>query len=221
LLYPVQLRDFKGRKYPHFVQDISVRWYAFPANYAFARLVPDIGGGGSCIILYLGEAEDMSTRMRRHERLREAMADHGATHTLYHPNFVGVEARRAVERDLIDFYNPVMNVQHRTGTLTAIDGRVAPRNSCQEWPAAAFAHARPHHQLGQIQAFTGLDYLPALGDIGSPAARGRATWPARSLPFAVHATVSFTIGALLPGSAQNAPIQRERLTRLSELRIAR
>jgi hypothetical protein len=143
------------------------------------------------------------------------MADHGATHTIYHPNFVGVKARRAVERDLIDFYNPVMNVQHRMDTLTAIDGRVMPRNASEEWPAAAFDHGRPHRQLGQIQAFAGLDYSPApLGDIGSPAARGRAPWPARPLPFAVRATVSFTIGALFLESTQNTPIQSERLTRL-------
>ena len=96
MLYPVQLRDLTGREYPHFVQGISVPWYQFPANYAFGRLVPEIGGGGSCIILYLGEAEDMSTRMPHHERLHEALVDHGATHALYHPNFGGEEARQLV-----------------------------------------------------------------------------------------------------------------------------
>ena len=100
MLYPVQLRDLTGREYPHFVQGISVPWYQFPANYAFGRLVPEIGGGGSCIILYLGEAEDMSTRMPHHDRLHEALVDHGATHALYHPNFGGEEARRAGVRAL-------------------------------------------------------------------------------------------------------------------------
>jgi hypothetical protein len=140
VLYPVQLRDLTGREYPHFVQGMSVRWYRFPGNYAFARLVPEIGGGGSCIILYLGEAEDMSTHMPHHERLHEALVDHGATHALYHPNFGGVDARRAVERNLIAFYKPVMNAQHRTSALITI-ADWAPR----QWHAFNQMYAERSH----------------------------------------------------------------------------
>jgi len=151
MLYPVQLRDLTGREYPHFVQAISVPWYQFPANYAFGRLVPEIGGGGSCIILYLGEAEDMSTRMPHHERLHEALVDHGATHALYHPNFGGEEARQALERNLIDFYKPVMKAQHRIGALVTIDAWARRWHAANQMPAGdPQSWTLPHRQLGQI-----------------------------------------------------------------------
>jgi hypothetical protein len=70
----------------------------------------------SWTILYAGEAEDMRKRMPGHERLLEAIG-HGATHVLNHVNYGGVNARRDEERDVIGFYNPPMNTQHRTNAF--------------------------------------------------------------------------------------------------------
>jgi len=97
--------------YTYFAFDLFTDWLEVPANYAFARLAPGLGGGWT--VLYFGEAENLRRRIIGHERFLEAIAL-GATHLLGHRNYAGDEARRAEERDLIARHNPTMNVQHRT-----------------------------------------------------------------------------------------------------------
>jgi hypothetical protein len=120
------LRGLSGRQYVYVAQAIFSEWFAVPANYAFGCLAPGLGTGWR--ILYAGEAEDMRKRMPGHERLLEAIG-HGATHVLNRVNYGGVDARRDEERDVIGFYNPLMNFQHRTDHLADLFGLGSPFGS--------------------------------------------------------------------------------------------
>jgi hypothetical protein len=77
-------------------------------NYAFVKVQPN----GRADVLYFGITDDLSDRIPKHECWPEAMTL-GVTHVMAHsaPNAI---ARYAEERDLIAYWNPPMNVQHRT-----------------------------------------------------------------------------------------------------------
>lgn len=64
--------------------------------------------------VYIGKAEDLATRLHRHERISEAVLL-GASHLLVHepgyePRINSIEA----ERRLIAHFNPFLNLHHRT-----------------------------------------------------------------------------------------------------------
>ncbi|WP_322414175.1 GIY-YIG nuclease family protein [Mesorhizobium huakuii] len=75
-------------------------------NYMFAKLT-DKG----YVPVYIGIADDLSARISSHDRWDDAVAA-GATHVLSHthPN---VAMRQAEEIDLIAYWQPVLNTQHR------------------------------------------------------------------------------------------------------------
>jgi hypothetical protein len=77
-------------------------------NYVFAKLLAD----GTYLPLYFGEAGDLQVRIPPHERWAEA-ARLGATHVMAHTTPAGEAARLAQEKDLIQYWNPPLNVQHR------------------------------------------------------------------------------------------------------------
>ncbi|CAN1721194.1 GIY-YIG nuclease family protein [Hyphomicrobium sp. 1Nfss2.1] len=78
-------------------------------NYAFVTQLPN----GNFYPLYFGKADDLSARIPNHERWAEAV-QRGATFVMAHSTPAGDAARCAEERDLIQRWNPVLNVQHRT-----------------------------------------------------------------------------------------------------------
>ena len=82
---------------------------ALAGNYAFVMQLPD----GRYRPLYFGEAENLQERIPGHERWAEALRA-GATHVMAHATQVGERARCDEERDLIQQWNPALNVQHRT-----------------------------------------------------------------------------------------------------------
>jgi hypothetical protein len=108
----ITLTDAFGWAYYYQVYDRYGDWLEVPGNYAFGYLKPGIGSGWE--ILYLGEAQNVKTRMRDHERWWEAVG-HGATHVLGHVNWGMDAARKDEERRLIAHLNPILNRQHRTG----------------------------------------------------------------------------------------------------------
>jgi hypothetical protein len=81
---------------------------ALAGNYVFAKQLPD----GSYLPLYFGEAGDLQARIPTHERWAETVRL-GATHILAHTTQGGETARQNEERDLIQYWNPALNVQHR------------------------------------------------------------------------------------------------------------
>jgi hypothetical protein len=82
---------------------------AVAGNYAFVKHLPS----GKFVPLYFGESEDLQDRIPGHELWREALRL-GATHVMAHTTPAGEQARLDEERDLIQRWNPPLNVQHRT-----------------------------------------------------------------------------------------------------------
>jgi hypothetical protein len=105
----VDLLGQSGRSYRYWVGRMGESITASAGNYGFAKQPPT----GSFAILYLGETEDFSDRFDRHERWLEAVML-GATHVLAHTTPGGEQARCAEEGELIQRWQPPMNVQHRT-----------------------------------------------------------------------------------------------------------
>jgi hypothetical protein len=81
---------------------------AGPGNYAFVKKLAN----GNFVPLYFGESEDLQTRIPGHERWQEA-ARLGATHIMGHTTQGGEKSRCDEERDLIQYWNPPLNVQRR------------------------------------------------------------------------------------------------------------
>jgi hypothetical protein len=69
--------------------------------------------GTGWYIRYVGQCSDASDRFTNHERWNEAVRDHGVTHVLTHISAPNQTVRETEERDLIQAFDPPMNVQHR------------------------------------------------------------------------------------------------------------
>jgi hypothetical protein len=76
-------------------------------NYVFAKQMQN-----GFVQLYFGVADSLQARIPSHEKWAEARAL-GVTHVLSHSTPAGEQARLAEERDLIQYWNPALNVQHR------------------------------------------------------------------------------------------------------------
>lgn len=81
-------------------------------NYAFVKQLSN----GNFVPLYFGKADSLRDRIPNHECWAEATRL-GVTHLMSHTTPAGDAARCAEERDLIQRWNPPMNVQHRTTIL--------------------------------------------------------------------------------------------------------
>ena len=81
---------------------------AVEGNYMFVKQLPN----GNWLPVYIGQCDDFKCRLPGHERIAEAERL-GATHVMTHTTPAGEAARLAEERDLIAFWNPPLNTQHR------------------------------------------------------------------------------------------------------------
>ena len=77
-----------------------------PGNYVFAKQQAN----GTFTAIYIGETEDLGTRLADHER-RPCAIKNGATHILVRANNGGEQARLREEAELIAHCKPVCNVQ--------------------------------------------------------------------------------------------------------------
>lgn len=85
----------------------NANWRAVAGLYIFAAKNSE----GKWFPLYIGQAESLAARLPTHERWQEALRL-GATHV--HARVVLEEAARCeVERQLIQAYQPRLNVHHR------------------------------------------------------------------------------------------------------------
>jgi hypothetical protein len=84
------------------IQDVA-------GNYAFVKQLAT----GNFIPIYFGIADSLQNRIPNHERFDDAVKA-GATHVMAHTTPAGEAARIAEERDLIQRWNPPLNVHHRT-----------------------------------------------------------------------------------------------------------
>jgi hypothetical protein len=78
-------------------------------NYAFVRQLPN----GNFTPLYFGLADSLQGRIPNHERWNDVIRA-GVTHVMSHTTPSGATVREAEERDLIQQWNPPLNVHHRT-----------------------------------------------------------------------------------------------------------
>lgn len=108
-----------GTKYYYHTTPANPQWRKSPGNYIFTKQTAT-----GATILYAGQCDDFSIRMPNHERLADAVAL-GATHIFSHVGDANETVRKMEERDIIQAYNPPMNVHHRT-TGTRGFGRSIP-----------------------------------------------------------------------------------------------
>jgi hypothetical protein len=105
--------DFTGNSgsgYRYWNIDLRVETLqSVPGNYAFLKQT----ASNSYIPLYFGQADNLSDRLRNHERWPDAVRA-GATVIVAHTTPAGESARLSEERDLIVRWNPPLNVHHRT-----------------------------------------------------------------------------------------------------------
>lgn len=79
------------------------------AVYMFCRFQ-----SSTYFLLYIGRAENLVTRLTEHERISEAILQ-GASHLLVcMPDYTTQINFIEAERRLIAYYNPPLNIQHRT-----------------------------------------------------------------------------------------------------------
>lgn len=105
-----------GAKYRYwFVQDTSPAGIKDqPGNYMFVRLTNPQKGWWRPV--YIGIADSLRQRLTNHEVWEEAKRC-GATRIMGHTQTDSV-VRASEERDLIGYWNPQCNVQHRTNRQT-------------------------------------------------------------------------------------------------------
>src|SRR5262245_64811813 len=77
-------------------------------NYAFVKQLPN----GNFVPLYFGQASDLRARIPNHERWDDAVRA-GAAFVMTHTTPAGELGRLSEEQDLIEYWQPVLNVQHR------------------------------------------------------------------------------------------------------------
>ena len=77
-------------------------------NYAFVKQIAN----GNYVPLYFGESNDLSDRIPGHDMWPEALRL-GATGVMAHTTPSGQQTRLEEERDLIQYWNPALNTQHR------------------------------------------------------------------------------------------------------------
>jgi hypothetical protein len=78
-------------------------------NYAFLRQLSN----GNWLPVYIGQADSLRERLPNHERWDDAIRA-GASLVVAHTTPAGLMVRLAEEKDLIEKWNPVLNVHHRT-----------------------------------------------------------------------------------------------------------
>ncbi len=106
----VDLPGISGRTYRYwFIDPATETIKGEGGNYGFVAVLDD----GTVVPAYLGETNDLSSRLPAHEK-RGAAYLLGAIRVVAHTTPAGASARHAEEADLIAFYNPPLNQQLRT-----------------------------------------------------------------------------------------------------------
>jgi len=107
--------------YPFIVADINGPWPPYAGIYAFTT--QGLIGTVFPIVRYIGQTDNYATRPMPplHERWDEAVGKYFANTILIMPTTCSKETRDAIERDLINFHQPPMNVHHKAGTRGIAD----------------------------------------------------------------------------------------------------
>jgi hypothetical protein len=109
---PIDWLGQSGTYYRYWILDLPRQASAIKnegGNYIYAKQLPT----GRFLPLYIGQASSLQVRIPGHEVWAEAVRL-GVTHVFSHVTPAGERARCAEEADLIAFWNPPLNKQHRT-----------------------------------------------------------------------------------------------------------
>ena len=100
-----------GRRYRYYFVQYVVAWgiQSGGGNYCLAVRQ----ASGLFLPAYFGIADDIKVRLPNHEHLQAARA-YGELNVMAHLTPAGDAARKLEERDLIQFWNPPLNIQHRS-----------------------------------------------------------------------------------------------------------
>jgi hypothetical protein len=98
-----------GKTYRYWFSTFNDSFKDEGGNYMFVRQLPS----GNFLPVYIGVADSLQKRLSNHERADEAKRL-GATFVMTHTTPAGEAARLAEEKDLIAYWHPVLNTQHRT-----------------------------------------------------------------------------------------------------------
>lgn len=106
----VDLPGISGRTYRYWFVDLATDVIKNEAgNYGFVAVLAD----NTVVPAYLGETGNLRDRLPSHEKRLAALVL-GANRVVAHATPAGEAARLAEEADLIAYYNPPLNQQHRT-----------------------------------------------------------------------------------------------------------
>lgn len=97
-----------GKTYEYWIYAPGTAFVSKGGNYGFAKRLAN----GNFVPLYFGQADNLGSRLSSHERWPDAIRL-GATHMMAHTTPAGEKARLDEERDLIQRWDPPLNVQHR------------------------------------------------------------------------------------------------------------
>lgn len=102
--------DWAGKSgpYRYWFSNLTDSFKKEAGNYMFVKQLAN----GNWLPVYIGQADDLSARLPNHERLADAKRA-GASHLMTHTTPAGEQARLAEEKDLIEFWKPVLNTQHK------------------------------------------------------------------------------------------------------------
>jgi hypothetical protein len=81
---------------------------AVAGNYMFVKKLAN----GNFLPVYIGQADNLRVRLPSHERWDDAVRA-GAMHAMAHTTPTGEKARLAEERDLIQYWKPMLNTHHQ------------------------------------------------------------------------------------------------------------
>jgi len=95
-----------GQQYKYWVCSIGASFKKEPGNYIFAKKTLD----GRWAPIYIGETDNLLTRLRNHEKL-PCVRRNAGTHVHAHLSSPDERVRRVEESDLIEKWDPPCNKQ--------------------------------------------------------------------------------------------------------------
>jgi hypothetical protein len=97
-----------GKTYRYWFSAFTDSFKDEGGNYMFVMQLPN----GNYLPAYIGQAVSLNGRIPNHDRMEEAKGV-GATQVMSHTTPAGEQARLDEEQDLIELWQPALNVRHR------------------------------------------------------------------------------------------------------------
>jgi hypothetical protein len=96
-----------GRNYTFYIYPLNTTFKAVGGVYVFTKAVQNAAGGLNHDVIYVGQTEDLSSRFTDHHK--QSCIDRNGANRICVRSEVDETVRLAIERDLVDHYNPPCN----------------------------------------------------------------------------------------------------------------